>query len=94
MHLQNAGSTPLTVTLLGTAAQGGGVSLSSGTVTLGSSHGVVTSLSGGTVSARITSPTAMDLTLSLRVDQNSGALSGTATGTPRSTRSGGDGDSN
>ncbi len=85
MHLQNAGSTPLTVTLVGSAAQGGGVSLSSGTVTLGSSHGVVTSLSGGTVSARISAPTPIDLTLSLQVDQNSGALSGTAKGTPRGT---------
>ncbi len=84
MHLQNAGSTPLTVTLVGEAVQGGGVTMSSGTVTLGSSHGVVTSLDGGTVSARISSPTPMDLTLSLQVDQNSGALSGTATGTARS----------
>jgi DMSO/TMAO reductase YedYZ heme-binding membrane subunit len=84
MHLQNAGSTPLTVTLVGEAVQGGGVAMSSGTVTLGSSHGVVTSLDGGTVSARLSSPTPMDLSLSLQVDQNSGALSGTATGTARS----------
>ncbi len=81
MHLDNAAATPLTVTLLGTAAQGGGVSLSSGTVTLGSSRGAVTSLSGGTVSAHLSSPTAMDLTISLQVDQNTGALSGTVTGT-------------
>jgi hypothetical protein len=81
MHLGNAASTPLNVTLLGTAAQGGGVSLSSGTVTLGSSHGEVTSLSGGTVSAHLSSPTAMDLTINLQVDQNTGALSGTVTGT-------------
>ena len=81
MHLGNAAATPLTVTLLGTAAQGGGVSLSSGTVTLGSSRGQVTSLSGGTVSARLSSPTAMDLTISLQVDQNTGALSGTVSGT-------------
>jgi Ferric reductase like transmembrane component len=84
MHLQDAASTPLTVTLLGQAAQGGGVAMSSGTVTLGTSKGVVTGLNGGTVSARITSPSPMDLTLSLQVDQNSGALSGTATGTARS----------
>ncbi len=84
MHLQNSASTPLTVTLVGDAVQGGGVALSSGTVALGSSRGVVTSLNGGTVSARISSPTPMDLTLSLQVDQNSGALSGTATGTARS----------
>ncbi len=81
MHLGNSANTPLTVTLLGTAAQGGGVSLSSGTVTLGSSRGAVTSLSGGTVSAHLSSPTAMDLTISLQVDQNTGALSGTVTGT-------------
>ena len=89
MHLQNSAATPLTVTLVGDAAQGGGVVLSSGTVTLGSSRGVVTSLDGGTVSASISSPTPMDLTLSLQVDRSSGALSGTATGTPRSGDDGG-----
>jgi hypothetical protein len=81
MHLQNAASTPLNVVLDGSAAEGGGVSLSSGTVTLGSSRGTVTSLDGGTVSARITAPTPMDLDLSLQVDQNSGALTGTVAGT-------------
>jgi len=83
MHLQNASATPLTVTLIGTAVQGGGVAMSSGSVTLGSSNGVVTSLSGGTVTADLSSPTPMTLTLALQVDQNSGALSGTATGTAR-----------
>ena len=35
MHLQNAASTPLTVTLVGECGPGGGVAMSSGTVTLG-----------------------------------------------------------
>jgi DMSO/TMAO reductase YedYZ heme-binding membrane subunit len=83
MHLQNAAATPLTVTLIGSAVQGGGVAMSSGSVTLGSSSGVVTSLSGGTVTAEVSSPTPMTLTMSLQVDQNTGALSGTATGTAR-----------
>ena len=83
MHLQNAAATPLTVTLIGSAAQGGGVAMSSGSVTLGSASGVVTSLSGGTVTADLSSPTPMTLTMSLQVDQNTGALSGTATGTAR-----------
>ncbi len=52
MHLQNAAATPLTVTLVGSAVQGGGVAMSSGTVTLGSSNGVVTALNGGTVIGR------------------------------------------
>lgn len=83
MHLQDAAATPLTVTLIGSAAQGGGVAMSSGSVTLGSASGVVTSLSGGTVTAGLSSPTPMTLTLALQVDQNTGALSGTATGTAR-----------
>ena len=53
---RTAAATPLTVTLVGDAVQGGGVCLSSGTVTLGSSRGVVTSLDGGTVSARALLP--------------------------------------
>ncbi len=81
MHLQNATSTPLTVVLSGTAASGGGVAMTSGTVTLGSSHGAVTSLSGGTLTATLTGAVPMDLTLSLQVDRNSGALSGTASAT-------------
>ena len=83
MHLQNAAATPLTVTLVGSAAQGGGVAMSSGSVTLGSASGVVTSLSGGTVTADLSSPTPMTLTLALQVDQSTGALSGTATGAAR-----------
>jgi hypothetical protein len=81
MHLQNAAATPLTVTLIGSAAKGGGIAMSSGRATLGSSGGVVTSVSGGTVTADLSAPTPMTLTLALQVDQNSGALSGTASGT-------------
>jgi len=83
MHLQNAAATPLTVTLVGSAVQGGGVAMSSGSVTLGSASGVVTSLSGGTVTADLSTPAPMTLTLALQVDQNTGALSGTASGTAR-----------
>jgi hypothetical protein len=81
MHLQDASSTSLTVVLDGTAIQGGGVAMSSGSVTFGGYHGVVTSLSGGTLGASISSPTPTTLVLSLAVDQATGALSGTATGT-------------
>jgi DMSO/TMAO reductase YedYZ heme-binding membrane subunit len=81
MHLQNAASTPLTVVLSGSAATGGGIAMSSGSVTLGSAHGAVTSLSGGTLTASLSGATPMDLTLSLQVDQNSGGLSGTASAT-------------
>jgi sulfoxide reductase heme-binding subunit YedZ len=83
MRLQDPSSTPLTVVLYGTAVAGGGVAMSSGSVTFGPYHGVVTSLSGGTVLVDVSSPTPMVLTLSLSVDQNSGALSGTASGTSR-----------
>ena len=80
MHLQDASSTPLTVVLDGSAIQGGGVAMSSGSVTFGGYHGVVTSLSGGTLGANVATPTPTTLVLSLSVDQSSGALSGTATG--------------
>jgi DMSO/TMAO reductase YedYZ heme-binding membrane subunit len=81
MHLRNAASTPLTVVLSGSATANGGVAMSSGTVTLGSTHGAVTSLSGGTLTAALSGPTPTDLTLSLQVNQNSGALAGTASAT-------------
>jgi len=80
MQLRDQSSTPLTVVLDGAALASGGVSLSSGSVTFGPYHGVVTSLSGGTLSADVSSPTPMTLTLSLEVDPNSGALSGTVSG--------------
>lgn len=83
MTVQNASSTPLTVVLNGTSLAGGGVSLSSGTVLLGSDHGTVTSLRGDTITARLASPTPMTLKIALSVDQNSGALSGTVTGSTR-----------
>ena len=81
LQLQNPSSTPLTVVLNGTAAQGGGIDMSSGTVTFGGYHGVVTGLSGGSVSALVSAPSPESLVLSLSVDQVSGALSGTVTGT-------------
>jgi DMSO/TMAO reductase YedYZ heme-binding membrane subunit len=87
MHLTDASSTPLTVVLTGAAVAGGGVSMSSGAVTFGPYHGVVTALQGGTVSASVNSPTPMTLTLDLSVDQNSGALGGTVTGTSAEGRS-------
>ncbi len=86
MHLQNSSSTPLTVVLTGTAAQGGGVAMSSGTVTFGPDSGQVTSLNGGTIGATVNASTPLQLVISLNVDQNTGALSGTVNG---STGSGG-----
>ena len=81
LQLQDASSTPLTVVLTGTALRGGGVSLSSGTVSLGSDSGTVTGLNGGTINAIVSAPNSLQLVISLNVDQNTGALSGTVTGT-------------
>ncbi|HEY5108810.1 MAG TPA: hypothetical protein VII96_04295, partial [Acidimicrobiales bacterium] len=80
MHLADAASTPLTVVLVGTQS-GGGVSLASGTVTLGASKGPVTGLNGGTVVGTVSTPSPVTLTISLQVDQQSGGLSGSVTGT-------------
>lgn len=81
MQLQNPSSTPLTVILNGTAAQGGGIEMSSGTVNFGGYHGVVTGLNGGSIVASVAAPSPESLLLSLTVDQASGALSGTVSGT-------------
>ncbi len=81
MQLQDPSSTRLTVVLDGTPAQGGGIAMTSGAVTLGPYQGTVTSLDGGTVVATVSTPGPETLTMSLQVDPNSGALSGTVTGT-------------
>jgi sulfoxide reductase heme-binding subunit YedZ len=86
LQLQDSSSTPLTIVLLGTALQGGGVELSSGTVTFGSDSGTVTGLNGGTIDARVGTSSPLNLLISLNVDQNTGALSGTVTGTTGSSR--------
>jgi hypothetical protein len=85
MHLQNASSTPFTIVLVGQQS-GGGVSLSSGTVTFGPYHGTVTGLNGGTVTARVQAPGPVDLVSNLQIDQQTGALSGSVTGTPGGNR--------
>jgi hypothetical protein len=81
MQLQNATATPLTVVLIGSAVDGGGVAMSSGSVTFGPDSGVVTALNGGTVDATVNTSPPIQLVLSLNVDQSTGALSGTVTGT-------------
>ena len=82
LRLEDSTSTPLTVVLEGAAAQGGGVSLSSGSVTLGPYRGVVTALEGCTMAATLASPAPLALTIDLNVDQSTGALSGTVSATP------------
>jgi len=81
MQLKDPSSTPLTVVLNGTPAQGGGIAMTSGSVTFGPYRGAVTSLNGGTVVATVVTPGPETLTMSLQVDPNSGALAGTVTGT-------------
>ena len=51
LHLQDPSSTPLTLVLTGTPVEGGGVAMTSGSVSLGPYSGQVTSLSGGTIGA-------------------------------------------
>ncbi len=80
MKAQDAASTPLTVVLVGQSVTGGGVAMSTGTVTFGSAHGSVTALQGDTISATVNAPNPLALTISLSVDQATGALSGTVSG--------------
>jgi DMSO/TMAO reductase YedYZ heme-binding membrane subunit len=89
LHLQDPSSTPLTVVLTGTPVEGGGVAMSSGSVTFGPYSGQVTSLSGGSIGASVQASVPLQLVLSLNVDQASGALSGTVSGTRSNGGSGG-----
>jgi DMSO/TMAO reductase YedYZ heme-binding membrane subunit len=86
MHLQNASSTPLMIVLIGQESSGGGVSLSSGTVTFGPYHGSVMALNGGTVTAQVQMPGPVTLVVNLQIDQQSGALSGSVSGTSGGSR--------
>ena len=79
MHLADASSTPLTVVLVGAQADGG-VSLSSGTITLGPYRGRVTGLNGGTVVGQVSTPSPVTLTISLQINQQTGGLQGTVAG--------------
>lgn len=80
MKLHDAASTPLDVILNGAAANGGGVSMSSGSVTFGPYRGVVTALDGGTVSATVQAQSQIHLVVSLELNRQSGAMAGTVTG--------------
>jgi DMSO/TMAO reductase YedYZ heme-binding membrane subunit len=81
MHLQNSSLTPLTVVLSGTAAPGGGIVMSSGSVNFGGYHGLVAALNGTSVVASVAAPDPETLRLELSVDQGDGAISGTVTAT-------------
>ncbi|MGD0313213.1 MAG: ferric reductase-like transmembrane domain-containing protein [Acidimicrobiales bacterium] len=80
-QLHDPSSTSLTVVLNGTPAQGGGITMTSGSVVFGTYRGTVTSLDGDTVVAAVSAPGPESLTLSLQPDPNSGEVSGTVTGT-------------
>ncbi len=81
MHLQDSGSTPLTIALVGQESGGGGVSLSSGSVTYGPYHGAVVGLDGGTVTMQVAVPGGETLVADLAIDQQTGALTGSVRGT-------------
>lgn len=80
----NLPSTPLVVTLNGTPVNGG-VSMSSSQVTWGASTGTVTGLQGSTIDATVGSgSTAINLVMSLNLDQTTGSISGSISGTTAS----------
>ena len=81
MQLQDPSSTPLVVVLDGVADQGGGIAMSSGSVTFGGYHGPVTSLSGNTIGASVATPNPQALTMTVDIDQNANTVSGSVTGT-------------
>jgi DMSO/TMAO reductase YedYZ heme-binding membrane subunit len=91
LRLDDSSSTPLTVVLTGTPVEGGGVAMSSGSVTFGPYPGQVTSLSGGSIGAVVRASVPLQLVLSLDVDQRSGALTGSLSGTVASAASSGRG---
>ena len=81
MHLNDSGSTALTVVLTGQESNGGGVSLSSGTVTYGTYTGTVVGLNGGTVTMQVSAPAPTTLVANLTINQQTGALTGSVSGT-------------
>ena len=82
LHLDDAAATPLTVVLQGAAVPGGGVSLTEGTVRLGTGQGTVTALDGNRLVAVVSGEDPIGLTVTLRIDQANGTLSATVVGIP------------
>ncbi len=80
LHLDDPAVTPLTVELQGGEVPGGGVSLTSGSVEFGPFRGTVTSLDGDRVAALVPDGGPLYLTVTLRVDEGTGVLSGVAVG--------------
>jgi sulfoxide reductase heme-binding subunit YedZ len=74
-------SAPLVVQLTGPET-GGGVSMTSSNVTFGSAKGAVTALSGTTIAATVhDSNRRLNLIMQLAIDQNTGRISGSVSGT-------------
>jgi DMSO/TMAO reductase YedYZ heme-binding membrane subunit len=84
LHLNDASSTTLVITLTGSALRTGGLILSSGTVDFGGLHGSVIGLNGGTITAQLSAPTRERLTAALFLDGTPGQISGTVTGATES----------
>jgi DMSO/TMAO reductase YedYZ heme-binding membrane subunit len=82
MQVQDPSATPLVVVLDGIADQGGGIAMSSGSVTFGGYQGVVTSLSGNTIGASVAAPSPQALTMTVNINQNANTVSGSVTGAP------------
>jgi DMSO/TMAO reductase YedYZ heme-binding membrane subunit len=75
-----AGGVPLVITLTGTPV-GGGVSMNSSQVSLGTDHGEVTGLDGPSISATVSgSGGRVDLTLQVNLDRRTGTVTGTVSG--------------
>ncbi len=84
LHLNDASSTTLVITLNGSALQSGGLILSSGTVDFGGLHGSVIGLNRGNITAQLSAPTSDVLTVALSLDGTPGQISGTVTGATES----------
>jgi sulfoxide reductase heme-binding subunit YedZ len=83
MQLQGSNAS-LVVKLIGTAVNGG-VSMSSSSVTLGTEQGTVTALDGSTIGATVRGPSGhIDLDMQLSINQSTGSITGTVSGTSRS----------
>ena len=81
MRLQGS-DIPLAVTLIGTVVSGGGVSMTSSSVTFGNENGQVTALDGATIGATVQGPRGqLDLEMQLSINQSQGTISGTVSAT-------------
>ncbi|HLG68663.1 MAG TPA: ferric reductase-like transmembrane domain-containing protein [Acidimicrobiales bacterium] len=80
LHLDGSPATALTIRLVG-YPEGGGVAMTSSSVTFGPDTGTITALDGTSLGARVRGPSGtLQLSMQLNLDRSSGAVTGVLSG--------------